>query len=112
MLKKSAGQVLMVFITCASQREATRLARLLISNRLAACVNIMPAIRSVFRWKGKTHFANERLLLAKTTEQRYKELEELVHSSHSYEVPEIVAIKADRGLGQYLAWVNEETTRY
>lgn len=111
MLRRSTGQILIVFITTANRREASKLARLLISSRVAACVNIMPAMRSVFRWKGKTHFANETLLLTKTTEERYDELQELVRSSHSYEVPEIVAIKADKGLGQYLEWVNEETSR-
>jgi periplasmic divalent cation tolerance protein len=111
-VKKSKGQVLIVFIISASRREATKLARLLIRNRVAACVNIMPAVRSVFRWKGKTHLAHETLLITKTTEQRYDELEELVRSNHSYEVPEIVAIKVDRGLGQYLEWVKEETSIY
>ena len=92
-MKKSTRQVLIVFITAASQREAVRLARLLAKNKLAACVNIVPGVRSLFNWKGKTHLAHETLLIAKTTEQRYEELEELIRSSHSYDVPEIVAIK-------------------
>ena len=109
-MKPKTSNYFMVFVASANRREAIELARLLIDRRVAACVNMLPPMTSVFRWKGKVQSAKETLLIIKTTGSRYRDLEKMISSNHSYEVPEIIAIRIDRGLNQYLGWVNRETS--
>jgi uncharacterized protein involved in tolerance to divalent cations len=94
----------MVYVTCGAADEAGRLAALLVENRLAACVNIVDAV-SVYRWREKIEKENEKLLIIKTVESRFKELERLVKDNHSYECPEIIAQKIVAGSVEYLEWV-------
>jgi len=110
-MKKSAGKVLIVLVMASSRKEAIRIAQAVVKEKLAACVNILSPVTSIFRWKGKVQRSRETLLIVKTTERRYPGLERLIRSLHSYEVPEIVALRIDRGLSQYTAWVEQETTR-
>jgi len=110
-MKKSAGKVLIVLVMASSRKEAIRIAQAVVKEKLAACVNILSPVTSIFRWKGEVQRSRETLLIAKTTERRYPGLERLIRSLHSYEVPEIVALRIDRGLSQYTAWVEQETTR-
>jgi len=110
-MKKSAGKVLIVLVMASSRKEAIRIAQAVVKEKLAACVNILSPVTSIFRWKGEVQRSRETLLIVKTTERRYPGLERLMRSLHSYEVPEIVALRIDRGLSQYTAWVEQETTR-
>lgn len=99
---------LVVLVTCGSEKEALRLARALVKEHLAACVNIHRApVRSIYRWKGKVEEAQERLLLVKTTRARFRALRDAVASLHSYDVPEIIALPIERGSPRYLAWIGE-----
>jgi len=101
--------VLLVLTNLPDRRAAEKLAETLVSERLAACVNILAPCRSVYRWKGGVQNEEEVPVLAKTTTERYAALEAAIRSNHPYELPEIVAVPIERGLAAYLAWVAEET---
>ena len=96
---------IVVFMTAANGEEATRLADLLVGAHLAACVQILPAMESVYRWEGKIERQSEILLIAKTTTAKFAELEREVRALHSYETPEIVAVPMIAGSSPYLAWL-------
>ena len=112
LMKKSSGKVLIVLVTASSLKEAGKIGQAAVKEKVAACVNIVPAVTSIFRWEGKVQRSRETLLLVKTNERRYAALERLIRSMHSYEVPEIIALAAERGLRQYIAWVEQETTSH
>jgi len=96
---------LIVFVTASSNDEATSIADALVSDRLAACVNIVSSIQSVYRWEGKITSDQESLMIIKTTEERYSQLERRVKELHSYSTPEVIAIKIETGSEQYLSWL-------
>jgi len=96
---------IIVFSTCGSAEEAQKIARALVEGRVAACVNILPEIRSVYRWKGAVEEASEWLLLIKTTQAQFERLRAEIARLHSYEVPEIVALPVAGGLEAYLDWI-------
>jgi periplasmic divalent cation tolerance protein len=96
---------IVVFMTAANGEEATRLADLLIGAHLAACVQILPEMESVYRWEGKIERQSEILLLAKTTTAKLADLEREVRALHSYETPEIIAVPIVAGSSPYLAWL-------
>jgi len=99
-----------IVMTNVPDREtAQAIARALVEARAAACVNVMSACISVYRWRGKIETADEVPLFIKTTERRYPEVERLIRSLHPYELPEIIAVPAGRGLPDYLSWVAETT---
>ena len=98
-----------VFVTAGSEEEAARIGRTLVEERLAACANIIPSIRSIYRWKGKICDEREVLIIFKTRTSKYESLQKRVKELHGYEVPEIVSFPLARGLPQYLDWVLEET---
>ena len=98
---------IVVFMTAANGEEATRLADLLIGAHLAACVQILPEMESVYRWEGKIERQSEILLLAKTTAGKFADLEREVRALHSYETPEIVAIPMVAGSTPYLEWLTK-----
>lgn len=100
---------LVVFVTTSNKDEAARLADALVSERLAACVNVVPAIESVYRWEGKVTRDSEVLLIIKTTAERYPELERRVKELHSYSTPEVIALKIEQGSEQYLKWLRDST---
>ena len=102
-----AANPIVVLITAPSAAEARTLADLLVEENLAACVQILPAMESVYRWKGNVERASEVLLLAKTLGGRFQELEERVRAVHSYETPEIVAIPVTMISSPYLEWLAE-----
>jgi periplasmic divalent cation tolerance protein len=95
--------------TCASADEASRIARALVSQRLAACVNVVPGIHSVYRWKGEVDETTEWLLLIKSRRPLFERLAEALRQAHSYDVPEIVALPIVAGSESYLAWLGQET---
>jgi len=96
-----------VLSTCGSIREAHEIAGDLVHGRLAACVNIVPVI-SCYRWKGKVMKEREWLLIIKTHSKIFAKLRRRILALHSYEVPEIVSLKIDRGSQPYLAWMDKE----
>ncbi len=101
--------ILLVYITAANSAEAERIAETLVSERLAACENIQPSIRSIYRWRGAVERAEEAALLAKTRADRFEALRARVREIHSYEVPCIVAWPIARGHPAFLDWVREES---
>lgn len=98
---------LMVFCTCPDEAVAERLGRLLVDQRLAACVNILPGLTSIYRWQGKTEQGREHLLLIKTRENLYSALEQSLRESHPYELPEIIAVPITTGLPEYFRWIDK-----
>jgi periplasmic divalent cation tolerance protein len=97
-----------VLVTCGSAKEARRIARTVVGQKLAACVNILDApVRSIYRWKGKVESAREFLLVIKTSRRRLPALQKRVEQLHSYDVPEIIALPIVAGARGYLAWVAE-----
>ncbi len=104
MKDESAGAIV-VLMTAGSREEAVRLADALVVARLAACVQILPEIESVYHWKGQVERAPEILLLAKTTGENFAALEAAVRSLHSYETPEIVALPITEASSPYLEWL-------
>ena len=99
-----------VFMTAANREEAGRLAAMLVSERLAACVQILPEIESVYRWQGRIERQQEVLLIAKTVSSKFAALEREVRAIHSYETPEIVALPITAGSSPYLAWLSATLT--
>src|SRR5215470_20087829 len=101
----SGDDPIVVFLTAPNGEEATRLADLLIGAQLAACVQILPEMESVFRWQGEVSRETEVLLIVKTTAEKFADLEREVRVLHSYETPEIVAIPIVAGSSPYLEWL-------
>jgi periplasmic divalent cation tolerance protein len=102
-----AEEALIVFSTFGTADEARRVARILVEERLAACANFLPQVESIYRWKGKIETSAETLVLFKTTIDRYWQLEPRLRELHSYEIPEIIAIRAHVGLPAYMRWIDE-----
>ncbi len=102
-------EALLVFTNLPDADAARTLAARLVELRLAACVNMLAPCRSTYRWQGKIEEAEEVPLLIKTSAARYAALEAAIRAAHPYELPEIVAVPATRGLPEYLAWVAAET---
>lgn len=99
-------EAIVVFITAANKDEAVRLAEMLVAARLAACVQILPGMESIYRWQGKVERQEEVLLIAKTIRFSFEDLEREVRALHSYETPEIVAVSLVAGSGPYLDWLS------
>jgi len=100
---------IVVFLTAANGEEATRLADMLVGAHLAACVQILPEMESVYRWQGKIERSSEVLLIVKTTRAKFDDLEREVRALHSYDTPEIVAVPIITGSTPYLEWLNQAT---
>ena len=96
---------IVVMSTCGSAEEAQRLARELVAQRAAACVNIVAPVRSIYRWKGQIEDAEEWLLIVKTNRSSFDRLRTILEAAHSYELPEALAIPVIAGSPNYLAWI-------
>lgn len=103
----SEDGTLVVLSTVASAEEGAAIARALVEERLAACVNLVGGVRSFFFWEGRLQEEGEVLLLVKTRRERYGELEARLRALHSYTVPEILALAVEAGSPAYTAWVRE-----
>jgi periplasmic divalent cation tolerance protein len=108
--KSPPAKFLIVLTTAPDGSTARRLATLLVRERLAACVNVVGGVQSVYRWKGAVESAREYLLIAKTTRLRFADLQARLVATHPYAVPEIVALPLAGGLAEYLSWISENTT--
>ena len=102
-------QILVVLTNLPDEASAQALATTLVTERLAACVNLLAPCRSIYRWQGGIESAQEVPMLIKTTAERYPALEAAIRGHHPYELPEIIAVPIDHGLPEYLAWVTAET---
>ncbi|WP_194756812.1 divalent-cation tolerance protein CutA [Aliidiomarina indica] len=102
---------LMVFCTVPSTDTARDLAQRLVKEKLVACVNIQSGIESVYEWEGEVEHSSEALLILKTTDARYPELEQKLQAWHPYDTPEILAIPVTKGLPSYIQWVADVTAR-
>ena len=98
-----------VFMTASSHEEAENIAENLVSHKLAACVNILPNIKSFYWWENKLRKDDELLLIAKIKISNFKELEKAVKEMHSYDVPEIILLSIEDGANTYLDWINQVT---
>ena len=96
---------IVVLVTTSSEEEATRLGKLLVEQQLVACVNILPKIKSIFRWDGQVSDGEECLMILKTRMPIFRDLENTIIAQHSYEVPEIIALPIAVGSQPYLSWV-------
>jgi periplasmic divalent cation tolerance protein len=104
---KQAGAIV-ILVTTSSEEEAHKIAEMLLGQRKAACVNIVPRVDSSFWWQGKLDSAQESLLIIKTRASKLPEIIEMVKSVHSYEVPEIIALPIIGGSEDYLKWIDDE----
>jgi len=100
---------IVVLVTCGSEEEALKIANALVEAHLAACVNLVAPIRSIYRWEGKIWDEKEWLLVIKTQKDRFEELEKKVKTLHSYSVPEIISLPITEGSSAYLKWIRENT---
>jgi periplasmic divalent cation tolerance protein len=100
---------IVVFVTSKDVQEAERISEKLISDKLAACVNIVKDIRSIFFWEGKADRSDEALLIIKSRKELFKKIVAAVKSVHSYDLPEIIALPIIDGSGDYLKWIDEST---
>ena len=100
-----AGEVIVVLCTVPDDAVAEQLARGLVEAKLAACVNIVPGVRSIYEWQGKLEDDSERLLVIKSQRSRFEALESWVIEHHPYDVPEVIALDVTAGSKPYLDWV-------
>jgi periplasmic divalent cation tolerance protein len=105
------SEFILVFVTCGSEEEALKIAHSLVEERLAACVNLVSPVRSIYRWEGKIWDEKEWILIIKTQKKRFEELEKKVKSLHSYSVPEIIGLPIVEGSASYLKWLEETTIK-
>ena len=119
MKKRSAGRagtgrgrrIIVVLVTAASERQADRIGKALVTAELAACANIVPNIRSIFRWAGRVSREREALLIIKSRADLFERVAALVKRLHSYTVPEVIAFPIACGSADYLAWVLQSTRK-
>lgn len=97
--------MLVVFTTVPNTEEAENLARKIVTAKLAVCVQVLPEMKSFYFWENEVQSDSEHLLLIKTLEEKYDELEKFIKANHSYDVPEIIAVSSEKVSGDYLKWM-------
>ena len=103
------SEFIVVLVTCGSEEEALKIAHSLVEERVAACVNLVSPVRSIYRWEEKIWDEKEWILIIKTQKEKFKALEKKVKSLHSYSVPEIISLPIVDGSTSYLSWIDENT---
>ena len=106
-MKEQNKMHIIILITTKDKKEAEKISKLLIKNRLAACVNIVNGVKSLFWWQGKVDQAKEALLIVKSRKEKFVKIAKLVKANHSYDLPEIIAIPIVSGFKPYLNWIND-----
>jgi periplasmic divalent cation tolerance protein len=109
MSEPDISEEIVVFITASREDEAARIARALVESRLAACVNIVKSVRSIYRWQGNIEDDAEVLMIVKTQKNLFDRLAKKVKDLHNYDVPEIIALPIVAGSEEYLRWLKEST---
>lgn len=104
-----ATEYIFVFITAPNEEEAAKISRTIVGERLAACVNIIRSVRSIYRWQGRVEDESEVLMIVKTKRTLFERLQGRVKELHSYEVPEIIGLPVIEGSKAYLDWLTQET---
>ncbi|HWW13430.1 MAG TPA: divalent-cation tolerance protein CutA [Candidatus Dormibacteraeota bacterium] len=99
-----------VLTTTGSDEEARKIARGLVEQKLAACVNIIPRVESIYRWQGKIESTQEWLLIIKTTAERFPGVRDAIRALHSYDLPECIAFSVEEGSSPYLKWLEDSVT--
>ncbi len=105
----AATEAIVVLVTAPTPERAAEIARALVQERLAACGNVVPGLRSIYRWEGKVQEDEEALLVLKTVRARFEALRERVLALHPYEVPEVIALPIQAGHDAYLRWLADST---
>ena len=111
MSEESKQSAIIVLTTTETQIQAEQLAQILVEQKLAACVQILPPMIAIYRWQGKIEKTQETLLLIKTQREVYPALEVAINSNHAYQTPEIIALPVETGAKNYLAWLAESLGR-
>jgi periplasmic divalent cation tolerance protein len=101
--------VVLIYVTASTLVEARSIGKKLVEERLAACVNILPKMHSIYRWKNKVESANEVVLIVKTRNSNYKKIESRVKQLHSYDVPCVIKLNVTAGSREYLKWIESES---
>lgn len=96
----------LILCTCPNQKSAETIAKHLVSQQLAACVNIMPGLTSVYQWQGEIETAQEHLLMIKSHQQQFVAIETAIKAIHPYQLPEIIAVAIEQGSAEYLKWID------
>lgn len=109
-MPRRADNTAVVFVTCANEEQGAGIARVLVSERLAACVNLIGSIRSIYRWREKIEDDRETLILIKTRTALLQKVEKRVRELHTYEVPEIMALRFHQGSAPYVDWLLDSTS--
>jgi periplasmic divalent cation tolerance protein len=109
MSEQTGSESIVVYITAPGEEEALTLARALVESRLAACVNMVNNVRSIYSWQGRIEDDRELLMIVKTRRQLFERLSAKVRELHSYDVPEIIALPIVEGSPDYLKWIEEST---
>ena len=102
-------EFIVVFITAPNEKEAASISRTIVEERLVACVNIIPSVRSIYRWQGRVEDEQEVLMIVKTKSPLFERLQKRVKELHSYAVPEIIGLPVVEGSKEYLNWLGQET---
>jgi periplasmic divalent cation tolerance protein len=100
---------LVLLCTCSSEKEGRHIAEALVQSKLAACVNLLPGVQSIYRWEGEIERAAEVLLVIKSPADRFDQVRARITELHSYETPEIIALPITAGSDKYLDWIRRET---
>ncbi len=96
----------LILCTCPDQKSAETIAKQLVSQRLVACVNIMPSLTSIYQWQGEIETAQEHLLIIKSQQKQFTAIETAIKAIHPYQVPEIIAVAIEQGSAEYLNWID------
>lgn len=105
------NEFIVVLVTCSSLEEGEKIGNFLVQNKLAACVNLMPGVNSIFFWEKRLSKETEVLLMAKTKKELFEPLAEEVKKLHGYDLPEIIAVPIEAGSKEYLEWIGQETKK-